>query len=70
MPPHNLEGAEVATQMTLPLQSAVQVEGDQLPGREPGIHALAVRHRTRVRQVALLMDLGQLAFRIDLVLPH
>src|SRR5688572_27528634 len=55
--------------MPLPYQLAVHVERDDLPGAEPGVNAFAVGDRTRRRKIVLFVDVGEVALRVEAVLP-
>ena len=56
--------------MTRPDHPPAHVERHDLAVAKPGVHALAVGHRCRRRQVVLLVKIGVRARRAGLVLPH
>jgi hypothetical protein len=59
--------------MSLPGQFPFHVERQELPGSEPGIDVLPVRHRAGTREVVLAVNGRELAagaFGTHTVLPH
>src|SRR5688572_33506187 len=56
--------------MTLPYELAIHVERDNLSCTEPGVDHLPIADRTGRGEVVLVMNAGQLALRLDAVLPE
>src|SRR5688572_15986638 len=68
--PREVERLVFLPEMSRPHWFTGDVKHDELSVAEPGVNSLAVCHRTRCRQVALLMYLRQFALRRNLVLPQ
>ena len=67
--PVDLEGAVRRTQMFFPDQLSGEIDGRDLPRREPCVYALAVADRARRREVVLLVNRRKRPFRGELELP-
>ena len=69
MAPVDLERPVLRAEMFLPHELSGEIDRRDLAGREPGVDALAVGHRTRRRKVVFLVNRRQRAFGRKLELP-
>ncbi len=67
--PLQIEGRVLLAQVPLPQRLALHVEGDDLPGAEPGINPLAIAHRAGAGEVVLVVHRVLRILGRELVLP-
>ena len=68
--PIEIEAGILSPEMAFPGELAIDVERRKLPVAEPRVDVGAVGDGARRGEIAFLVDIGQVAFRIQVVVPE
>ena len=70
MPPLNVVGGDLFAEVPLPRDATVACQRRKLPRTEPRVDERSIRDGTRAREIVLVVNGGERAFRFDSPFPQ